>query len=79
MRKRTLAILILCSSLVSLSGCEVSQTEGLRVMDPPLWIIVGGAIIVCAIMRYFELSECLVSEADILDGLVLSLRGSGTQ
>jgi exopolyphosphatase/guanosine-5'-triphosphate,3'-diphosphate pyrophosphatase len=38
-------------------------------------VIVGGAIIVCAIMRYFDLSECLVSEADILDGLVLSLRG----
>jgi exopolyphosphatase/guanosine-5'-triphosphate,3'-diphosphate pyrophosphatase len=38
-------------------------------------VIVGGAIIVTAIMRYFELSECLVSEADILDGLVLSLRG----
>ncbi|HET7722681.1 MAG TPA: Ppx/GppA phosphatase family protein [Acidimicrobiales bacterium] len=36
-------------------------------------VIVGGAIIVCAIMRYFELGECLVSEADILDGLVLSL------
>ena len=39
-------------------------------------VIVGGAIIVCAIMRYFELAECLVSEADILDGLVLSLRGA---
>jgi exopolyphosphatase / guanosine-5'-triphosphate,3'-diphosphate pyrophosphatase len=38
-------------------------------------VIVGGAIVVCAIMRYFEFSECLVSEADILDGLVLSLRG----
>jgi exopolyphosphatase / guanosine-5'-triphosphate,3'-diphosphate pyrophosphatase len=38
-------------------------------------VIVGGAIIVCAIMRYFEFGECLVSEADILDGLVLSLRG----
>ncbi|MGI8983278.1 MAG: exopolyphosphatase [Acidimicrobiales bacterium] len=38
-------------------------------------VIVGGAIIVTAIMRYFGLSECLVSEADILDGLVLSLRG----
>jgi exopolyphosphatase/guanosine-5'-triphosphate,3'-diphosphate pyrophosphatase len=38
-------------------------------------VIVGGAIIVCAIKRYFDLSECLVSEADILDGLVLSLRG----
>ena len=38
-------------------------------------VIVGGAVIVTAIMRYFELDECLVSEADILDGLVLSLRG----
>jgi len=38
-------------------------------------VIVGGAVIVTAIMRYFEFDECLVSEADILDGLVLSLRG----
>ena len=38
-------------------------------------VIVGGAVIVTAIMRYFEFAECLVSEADILDGLVLSLRG----
>lgn len=37
-------------------------------------VIVGGAVIVTAIMRYFEFGECLVSEADILDGLVLSLR-----
>jgi exopolyphosphatase/guanosine-5'-triphosphate,3'-diphosphate pyrophosphatase len=37
-------------------------------------VIVGGAIILVGIMRYFELDECLVSEADILDGLVLSLR-----
>jgi exopolyphosphatase/guanosine-5'-triphosphate,3'-diphosphate pyrophosphatase len=38
-------------------------------------VIVGGAVIVCAILRYFDWQECLVSEADILDGLVLSLRG----
>ena len=38
-------------------------------------VIVGGAVIVTGIMRYFEFDECLVSEADILDGLVLSLRG----
>jgi hypothetical protein len=25
-------------------------------------------------MRYFEFGDCLVSEADILDGLVASLR-----
>ena len=38
-------------------------------------VIVGGAVVVVAIMRYFELQDCLVSEADILDGLVMSLRG----
>ena len=36
-------------------------------------VIVGGTAILAAIMRYFELPTCLVSEADILDGLVLSL------
>ncbi len=38
-------------------------------------VIVGGAVIVVAVMRHFDLQECLVSEADILDGLVLSLLG----
>jgi len=38
-------------------------------------VIVGGAVIVVAILRYFGLDGCLVSEADILDGLVASLRG----
>ena len=36
-------------------------------------VIVGGVVILVAIMRYFGFDECLVSEADILDGLVLSL------
>ena len=36
-------------------------------------VIVGGAAILVAILRYFDLPTCLVSEADILDGLVLSL------
>jgi exopolyphosphatase/guanosine-5'-triphosphate,3'-diphosphate pyrophosphatase len=37
-------------------------------------VIVGGALVVVAVMRYFDFDECLVSEADILDGLVMSLR-----
>ena len=37
-------------------------------------VIVGGALVLVAVMRYFDFDECLVSEADILDGLVLSLR-----
>jgi exopolyphosphatase/guanosine-5'-triphosphate,3'-diphosphate pyrophosphatase len=38
-------------------------------------VIVGGAVILVAILRYFDLADCLVSESDILDGLVASLRG----
>ena len=37
-------------------------------------VIVGGTIILVGIMRYFDFDECLVSEADILDGLAASLR-----
>ncbi len=36
-------------------------------------VIVGGTAILVAVFRYFDFDECLVSEADILDGLVLSL------
>jgi hypothetical protein len=31
-------------------------------------------VILVAIMRHFGFEECLVSEADILDGLAMSLR-----
>ena len=36
-------------------------------------VIVTGCCILVAIMRFFGFDACLVSEADILDGLVLSL------
>lgn len=36
-------------------------------------VIVGGCCVLVAIMRRFGFGECRVSEADILDGLVLSL------
>jgi exopolyphosphatase/guanosine-5'-triphosphate,3'-diphosphate pyrophosphatase len=36
-------------------------------------VIVGGCCILVKTMRHFDLDECLVSEADILDGLVASL------
>lgn len=35
-------------------------------------VIVGGSCVVVGIMRYFGFDSCLVSEADILDGLVRS-------
>jgi exopolyphosphatase / guanosine-5'-triphosphate,3'-diphosphate pyrophosphatase len=40
-------------------------------------VIVGGIVVLAAVMRYFGFDECLVSEADILDGLVRSL-GAGS-
>jgi exopolyphosphatase/guanosine-5'-triphosphate,3'-diphosphate pyrophosphatase len=36
-------------------------------------VIVGGCCILVAIMRRFAFDECLVSESDILDGLVMSM------
>jgi exopolyphosphatase/guanosine-5'-triphosphate,3'-diphosphate pyrophosphatase len=37
-------------------------------------VIVAGCVILVTIMRHFGFDECLVSEADILDGLAMSLR-----
>ncbi len=36
-------------------------------------VIVGGALVLASVMRRFGFSECLVSEADILDGMVTGL------
>ena len=36
-------------------------------------IIVAGMCILVRIMRYFDFGDCLVSECDILDGMILSL------
>jgi len=35
-------------------------------------VIVGGAIVLVSILRHFEADSMLVSETDILDGLVRS-------
>lgn len=58
-------------------------TEALadRVHNPGLHpgradVIVAGVCILVRIMRYFDFDECLVSEADLLDGLALSLLGA---
>ena len=37
--------------------------------------IVGGALILATVMRHFDLDTCLVSEHDILDGIVAGLLG----
>ncbi len=37
-------------------------------------VIVGGAVVLAEVMRHFGFDACLTSEADILDGLVATLR-----
>jgi len=56
-----------------------TETRAQRAHNPGLEegradVIVGGIVVLVALMRYFGFDECLVSEADILDGLVMSLR-----
>ena len=53
-----------------------------RVFNPGLEeeradVIVAGCLILVTIMRKFGFDDCLVSEADILDGLAMSLLGAG--
>ena len=57
-----------------------TETRSQRIHNPGLEVeradvIVGGTVILAAVMRYFDHKECLVSESDILDGLALSLAG----
>jgi exopolyphosphatase / guanosine-5'-triphosphate,3'-diphosphate pyrophosphatase len=42
-------------------------------------VMLGGTVILVTIMRYFGFSECLLSEADLLDGLALSLLPLSTE
>lgn len=41
-------------------------------------VMLGGSIVLVEVFRYFELQEIVVSERDILDGLVASLRETGS-
>jgi exopolyphosphatase/guanosine-5'-triphosphate,3'-diphosphate pyrophosphatase len=57
-----------------------TESRAQRVHNPGLEearadVIVGGTAILVAVFRYFDFDECLVSEADILDGLAASLLG----
>ena len=55
-----------------------TESRAARIHNPGLEearadVIVGGALILVTIMRHFDYDICLVSEADILDGMVMSL------
>lgn len=56
-----------------------TETRAQRLENPGMEegrvdVIVGGMVVLVRIMRQFGFGSCLVSEADILDGLALSLR-----
>jgi exopolyphosphatase/guanosine-5'-triphosphate,3'-diphosphate pyrophosphatase len=56
-----------------------TETRAQRLENPGMEaaradVIVGGCCVLVKLMRHFSLDTCLVSEADILDGLVASIR-----
>ena len=64
--------------------CDVlgAETVARRALRPGLPagrrdVIFGGALILREVMRRFDLPECIVSESDILDGLILSMEPHG--
>ena len=55
-----------------------TETRAQRLANPGMEearadVIVGGCCVLVKLMRHWGLDECLVSEADILDGLVASI------
>jgi exopolyphosphatase/guanosine-5'-triphosphate,3'-diphosphate pyrophosphatase len=61
--------------LYKLASETTSARKELPGMDPGRAdVIVGGVLILSEVMSTFERATCLVSEADILDGMVASLR-----
>jgi len=55
-----------------------TETRAQRIENPGMEearsdVIVAGTAILVAVMRFFGYPQCLVSESDILDGLILSL------
>jgi exopolyphosphatase/guanosine-5'-triphosphate,3'-diphosphate pyrophosphatase len=61
--------------LYKLASETTSARKDLAGMDPGRAdVIVGGALILSEVMSTFERAICVVSEADILDGMVASLR-----
>jgi exopolyphosphatase/guanosine-5'-triphosphate,3'-diphosphate pyrophosphatase len=61
----------LCTQLV---GVPVATRRTLLAEPKRAEVIVGGAVVLRTLMQVFAVSELMVSETDILDGLAASLR-----
>ncbi|HYQ30772.1 MAG TPA: exopolyphosphatase, partial [Polyangiaceae bacterium] len=57
-----------------LAKASVAERRQLLVEPARAEVIVGGAVVLATLMHELGLSELLVSERDILDGLLASLR-----
>jgi exopolyphosphatase / guanosine-5'-triphosphate,3'-diphosphate pyrophosphatase len=61
-------------ALAALATRPASERAGLPGIEPARApVIVGGALVLDTLMSHFGFKECLVSESDILDGLVITL------
>lgn len=59
-----------------LAGMTIEETAGIPALDPARApVILGGAIVAREAMRYLGVLETVVSEHDLLDGIVASLAG----
>lgn len=61
----------LLASLASQTVAERLERPGMEAERAD--VIVGGTLILAALLRHFEIDACLTSEADILDGLAMTL------
>jgi exopolyphosphatase/guanosine-5'-triphosphate,3'-diphosphate pyrophosphatase len=62
-------------ALADLAGRRASQRAALPgIEEGRAELIVGGALVLATLMAHFGFEECLVSESDILDGLVITMR-----
>jgi exopolyphosphatase/guanosine-5'-triphosphate,3'-diphosphate pyrophosphatase len=57
------------------SEVKVARLDRASMVEGREDVIVGGAMILASVMTRFGFDECLVSEADILDGMVAGLLG----
>lgn len=67
--------LVACRSwLEALSKEETAKRRARPSMEAErAGVIVGGTLVLVAVMEYLGMSECVASEADILDGLIATL------
>ncbi|HVZ37534.1 MAG TPA: hypothetical protein VG963_34170, partial [Polyangiaceae bacterium] len=73
-RLRRERVMALHEELAKLSTAERAP---LLIEPQRAGVMLGGSIVLVEVFRYFELQEIVVSERDILDGLVASLRETG--